>query len=85
MPFFFFPVLDPYRVAILFIALIHIVYCMKIYLHQTMQMGFIFVLKMFQDKCNRDRYRDCFQCNRNRLHCYIVILFFLNRNQACGK
>jgi len=34
-----------------------------------MQMGFVFILKMFQDKCNRDCSRDYFQCNRNRLHC----------------
>jgi len=59
MRFIFFPVLDPYRVVILFIALIHIVCCMKIYLHQTMQM--VFVLKMFQDKCSRDRHGDLWQ------------------------
>jgi len=29
-------VLDPYRLVILFIALIHIVCCPKIYLHKTM-------------------------------------------------
>ena len=33
-------------------------------IHQTTQMGFVFVLKMFQDNCNRDY----FQCNRNLLH-----------------
>jgi len=70
MCFFFFPVLDPYRLIILFNALSHIVCCLKMYLHQTMQMGFVFVLKMFKDKCNRDCNRDYFQCNRNgnRLH-----------------
>jgi len=51
-----------------------------------MQMGFVFVLKMFQDNCNRDY----FQCNRNRLHRlividYIIILFIRNRNRAGGK
>jgi len=29
-----------------------------------MQMGLVFFLRMFRDKCNRDY----FQCNRNRLH-----------------
>jgi len=63
-------VFDPYRLVISFIALmIHIVCCLKIYLHQTMQMGFVFVLKMFQGKCNRDCNCDYFQRNRNRLHC----------------
>jgi len=33
-----------------------------------MQMGFIFVLKVFQDQCNRDCNCDYFQCNRNQLH-----------------
>jgi len=61
--------LDPYRLVISFIALIHIACCLKIYLYQTMQMGFVFSLKMFQGKCNRDCNRDCFQCNRDRLHC----------------
>jgi len=37
-----------------------------------MQMCFVFVLKMFQDKCNRDCNRDYIQCNRNRLHCDFV-------------
>jgi len=32
--------------------------CLKIYLYQTLQMGFVFVLKMFQDKCNRHLNRD---------------------------
>jgi len=32
MCFFFFPVLDPYRLVFSFIALIHIVRCLKIYL-----------------------------------------------------
>jgi len=36
--------------------------CVKIYLHQTMKMVFIFFLRIFQDNCNRDY----FQCNRNR-------------------
>ena len=52
--FFRLLVVDPYRLVISFIALIHIVCCLKIWLHQTMPMGFVFVLKMFQDKCNRD-------------------------------
>jgi len=42
----------------------HIIYCLKIYLHQTMRMDFVFFLTMFQDKRNRDY---C-QCNPNRLH-----------------
>jgi len=74
--------LNPYRLVISFIAFINVVRCLKIYLHQTMQMGFVFVLKMFQDKCNRD-------CNREYLQCivmdYIVILFIRNRNRAGGK
>jgi len=39
-----------------------------------MQIGFVFILKMFQNKCNRDCNRDYFQCNRNRnrLHCDFV-------------
>jgi len=37
-----------------------------------MQMGFVFDLKMFQDKCHRDCNRDYFWCNRNRLHCDFV-------------
>jgi len=43
-----------------------------------MQTGFVFVLKMFQEKCNRD-------CNRDRVIAidYMVILFI--RNRACGK
>jgi len=59
-------VLDPYKLVISFIAFINIVWCLKIYLHQTMHMGFVFVLKMFQDECNRDCNGDYFQCNRNR-------------------
>jgi len=59
-------VLDPYRLVISFIAFINCVRCLKIYLHQTMQMGFVFVLKMFQDRCNHDYKCDYFQCNRNR-------------------
>jgi len=65
-------VLDPYRLLILSIALIRIMCCPKIYLHKTMQMGFVFFLWMFQDKCNRDCNRDYLQCNRNRLHCDFV-------------
>jgi len=38
----------------------------------NMQMGFVFLLRMFQDKCNRDYNRDCLQCNHNRLHCDFV-------------
>jgi len=34
-----------------------------------MQMEFVFALKMFQDKCNRDCNRDYFRCSRNRLYC----------------
>jgi len=39
-----------------------------------MQMGFVVVLKKFQDKSNRDCNRNYFQCNRNRnrLHCDFV-------------
>jgi len=47
-------VLDPYRLVISFIAFITIVRGLKICLHLTMQMGFVFVLKIFRDKCNRD-------------------------------
>jgi len=67
-------VLDPYRSVILFIALIHIVCCLKICLHKTMQMCFVFFLWIFQDKWNRDCNRDYLQCNRNRdrLHCDFV-------------
>ena len=68
MRFCFFPVLNPHRLVISFIAFIHIVCCLTIYLHQTMQMGFVFFLRIFQDKCNRDCNRDYFQCNRNRLY-----------------
>jgi len=63
-----------------------------------MQKGFVIVLKMFQDKCNRDCNRDYFQCNRNRfnrnkqivinrliVNDYIVILFSRNCNRAGGK
>jgi len=51
-----------------------------------MQMGFVFILKMYQDKCNCDCNCDYFQCYRNRfLISYIVILFICNRNQAGGK
>jgi len=41
-------VLDPYRLVSSFIALIHIVCCLKTYLHETMQMGFVFFLRMLQ-------------------------------------
>jgi len=64
--------LDPYRLVISFIAFINIVCCLKRYLHQTMKMGFVFVLKMFQDKGNQDCNHDYFQCNRNRLDCDFV-------------
>jgi len=36
-----------------FVALIHIVCYQKIYLHKTMQMGFVFFVKVFQDNSNR--------------------------------
>ena len=67
-----FPVLGPYKLIISLIAFINIVCGLKIYLHQTMQMRFVFVLKMFQANFNRDCNRDSFQCNRNRLHCDFV-------------
>jgi len=57
-------VLDPDKLAISFTALIHIICCLKIYLHQTME--------DVQDKCNRDCNCDYFQCNR--LHCDFVYL-----------
>jgi len=75
-------VLDPYRLVLLFLALIRVVCCLKIYLHKTMQMGFVFFLRMFQDKCNRDFNYYYFQCNHNWLHCD---LFNSNRNQAGGS
>jgi len=34
--------------------------------------GFVFFLRMSQDKCNRNCNRDYFQCNRNRFHCDFV-------------
>jgi len=78
----FFAVLDLYRLVISFITFINIVCCLKVYLHQTMQMRFVFVLKMFQDKCNGN-------CNRDHFHVividYIVILFIHNRNRASAK
>jgi len=49
-----------------------------------MQMGFVFVLKMFQDKCNHECNRDYFQSNRYRLHCDFLIRN-RNRNRADGK
>jgi len=70
--FYFFPVLGP-RLVISFITLIHIVCCRKI-LHQTMWMGFVFVLNLFPDKCKCDYNRDYFKCNRNRLHYDFVYL-----------
>jgi len=70
MFFFIFPVLDHYKLVILFITFIHIVCCLKIYVHQIIQTGFVFFLRMFQDKCNRDCNCDYLQCDRNR---------------ACGK
>jgi len=80
MCFFFFPVLDPYRLVISFIALIHIVCCLKMYFHQRSNhvKEYCFLLEVFQDKCNRDCSRDYFQCCRIRLHC---ILFIRNRNR----
>jgi len=66
-------VLDPYRLIISFIALFHMVCCLKTYLHKTTQMSFVFFLRMFQDQYNRDCDRDYLQCNRNnRLHCDFV-------------
>jgi len=65
-------VLDPYRLEISFIALIHMVCCLKIYLQKTVQMGFVFFLRMLQDKCKRDCNRDYLQCNRDRWHCDFV-------------
>jgi len=43
---------------------------------------FFCLLKMSEDKRNRDCNRVYFQCNRNRLH---LILFIRNCNRACGK
>jgi len=81
--FLFFPVHNPCRLVISFIVFIRIVYCLKLYVNVTCtQMGFVFFLRMFQDKCNRDCNRDYFQCNRNRLHFF---LFIHNRNRACDK
>ena len=53
-----------------------------------MHMGFVFVLKTFQDKCNRDCNRDRFVITFNAIVLiidYIVILFIRNRNRAGGK
>ena len=72
MCFFFFLVLDPDRLIILLIALIHIVCCLKIDLHKTTQMGFVFFLRMFHEKCNHDCNHDYLQCNRNQLYCGFV-------------
>jgi len=61
MIFAFFPVLNLYRLVISFIAFIHIVCYLKIYLRETIQIGFVFFLRMFQNKCNR-----------NQVHCSFV-------------
>jgi len=45
-------------------------------LHQPTQMGFIFVLKIFQDKCNCKFNRDYFQCNWS--HCDLFIRNWLH-------
>jgi len=37
-----------------------------------MKMGFIFFLRMFEDKRNCDCNRDYLQSNRDRLHCDVV-------------
>jgi len=50
-----------------FIASIHIVRCLKIYVHQTIQMDFVSFWRCFKIKCNRDCTCDYLQCNRNRL------------------
>jgi len=74
-------VLDPYTLAILLIALIHIVCCLKNYFNKTLQMGFVYFLRLFQDKFNRDcnyfqSLRFCLfiienvASNHNRLHMY---------------
>jgi len=47
-------------------------------LYKTMQMGFVFFLRMFQDKCNRD----C-NCDYVIIIDYIGILF--NCNRAASK
>jgi len=39
-----------------------------------MQIGIVFVPKMFQDKYNRDCNRDYFKCDRNRLLCDFVYI-----------
>jgi len=69
---FLFQVLDPQQIVISFIAFIDMARCLKIYLHQTRQIGFIFILKMFHDKCNCNCNCDYFQCNQNKLHCGFV-------------
>ena len=43
----FFPVLNPYRLVISFIALIHIACCVKLHFHQAIQMGFVFHIHGF--------------------------------------
>jgi len=54
------------------------VYCIDSYrmlfeniLTQNYASGFVFFLRMFQDKCNRDCNRDYLQCNRNRNRLYL--------------
>jgi len=64
MLFFFSAILNLYRLVILFIAFIHIICCLNIFLHETMQMGFCFLFEDFQDKFNHN-YNYYFQCNRN--------------------
>ena len=72
MLFFFFAVLNLYRLIISFIAFIHIVRCLKLYLREATQMDLIAFLRMFQNKCDRDCNRDYFQCNRNQIHYHFV-------------
>jgi len=47
---------------------------LKIYFYQTMQIGFVFFLKIFQDKCKRDCNRDYFQCNRLRFCLFVTVI-----------
>ena len=73
----FFPVRNPYRLVILFVAFIHIVCCLSIHLYQTMHIDMFFSEDVKRDKCNRDCNRDYYQCYRNRLHlwfCLFVIV-----------
>ena len=65
--FFFFLVLDPYKLVISFTAFIHIICCLKIYLHDTMQIFFLW---------------GCFKTNVIAIvivHDCIVTLFIRNR------